>query len=1637
MATSKKNTAKPKRKRVKPPRKGKPAGGKATHAGTYYQNRVAAWSAALILAEADAVPPWDLPAAVMFQSLHAETPRAVDDLTVNTSVGGAVMSQAKHTIALQKTVKSALGSTISQFVREFRSAAVKLDYDKDRLVLVTTSLSSAPIKTHLPAFLTRLRSSSAPDNEWNAGNEGERKAAIILRDHVVRAWRAEVGADPTAGEITELLRLVRIQILDVDQGGIHEREAKQVLRHSVLADTADADAAWNTLITATGGYAVTGQSADRRALQRALTDANIALQAPRSFHSDIARLKDLTAATLRGLVEFSRIEVGGQAVTIQRPVAKDLQSAAAGGHLLVLGVPGAGKSGAIYELAQTLYKQKDDVVVLAVDQIEAASIGALRGELNLIHDLLAVLASWPGTGPGYLIIDALDAARSDGAIKTLQTLVNEVISSGNRWHVVASVRKFDLRYNSTFRRLFQGSPGSVQFTDGEFLSIRHVSIPVLTKNELSQVESQSPVLGALVSAASAPLQELLHLPFNLRLLAELLDAGLSPAELEPVRTQVELLDRYWQERIVRHDNQGDARELVLRRVTEAMITRRSLRIGRAAAVGNDAASGTSLKDLLSTHVLAEWATQTGVAQREFLTFPHHLLFDYAGARLYIPPEAADLVDLLKKEADLLIAIRPSIELHYQRLWHRDQASFWDLTFRVIDSPVNEVGKLLGPSVAALHATAIAQTKPLLDCLNDPARQAVGVGALQHILATLLTHGTSAGSVHQTPWIEFLDDATAALIAPIAYAIRPYTIFLSEQIGDLSETNRRHVGVVSRRLLTYALADMGRHSLLAVGGIMAVAKTVFTDPPASIEVLRGCITEDHLTQHGYRTFPTLARQAPILAVADATFIRDLYIAGFKHHDQSGEKTTMLDSQILPMSSNRKQDYEMGLWQLAEYFPKFLDLAPRLALDALLKITTDYTKIHHKVTEEAVPVRLDDIQSGLLRDHSSIWGGGSSAHHDDPLKMLHVFQNHLEKLTDSVLIRDLVHDTAAHQPPAVVWRLLLMAGTNHPETVGREIRFLAWDRSILIEGDTTRPAGEFLRAIFPVLSQGERGYVENAILEIPGSVPSEKLAIANRVRDRLLGCVDRTLLVTQEAVEHISTLDAAGGPPPNPPDSKIEFSSRQFTQEDFLLDRGVPIDDPEHKRILALAGPLASFGSEFLNNPPPAARVAEILPVMRALYAEEATLHQLHAQLASGAVIDLLRACEAVLRSADFSWDSDTLEFIKTVILRFANDPNPAYDPEEDDRFQEPRICGAAPRIDAARAIMGLARRDANWANDLRAVIVKLAGDPVAEVRYEIINRLTMVYKTAPDLMWQLLDKLAREEENRGVLQICAGVLQQCANVDPPRIAQLAENIFQRLPAEGRGVEEVRKRCCNVFAGLAIWHEDRTCIDAVERLLAAPLQYHRELGHIIFDLSAWLQNDDEEVRNRAFSLLGRILDAYLAAMKALDARFAAAPDAWQQSDRDTYGTVLRNVDEVATRLHLTSGAMNHGNAETLAADPVFYENAKPLLKSLASMSHPHTAHAVIETLVFFAALDPVGVLLLVAEATKASSANGYQYEQLGEELIVRMVERYLAEFRPLLREHRECHAALMEILDVFVRVGWPKAHQLTYRLSEIYR
>jgi hypothetical protein len=208
-------------------------------------------------------------------------------------------------------------------------------------------------------------------------------------------------------------------------------------------------------------------------------------------------------------------------------------------------------------------------------------------------------------------------------------------------------------------------------------------------------------------------------------------------------------------------------------------------------------------------------------------------------------------------------------------------------------------------------------------------------------------------------------------------------------------------------------------------------------------------------------------------------------------------------------------------------------------------------------------------------------------------------------------------------------------------------------------------------------------------------------------------------------------------------------------------------------------------------------------------------------------------------------------------------------------------------------------------------------------------------------------------------------------------------------------------------------------------------------LILDLSVEFTATEATVRERAFNLTQQSLTAIIAAMRGIEtANEKVIP--WSPDVQKQFGGLLRCADEIAQRLYFASGAFrNPSQDRTFLPAEVFYEHAKPILAQLADIEHPHTAHQVLEALVHFIGNDPAGVLILAGSVVRTGSRYGYQYEQLAEKLMVDMVEQYLAEHRPMLRERPDCHTALMDILDIFVRVGWPRAHQLTYHLSDIYR
>jgi hypothetical protein len=199
----------------------------------------------------------------------------------------------------------------------------------------------------------------------------------------------------------------------------------------------------------------------------------------------------------------------------------------------------------------------------------------------------------------------------------------------------------------------------------------------------------------------------------------------------------------------------------------------------------------------------------------------------------------------------------------------------------------------------------------------------------------------------------------------------------------------------------------------------------------------------------------------------------------------------------------------------------------------------------------------------------------------------------------------------------------------------------------------------------------------------------------------------------------------------------------------------------------------------------------------------------------------------------------------------------------------------------------------------------------------------------------------------------------------------------------------------------------------------------------------------VQRRAFDLIADLLQAAHHELDNLQTTHGELPfDAWLDTDQKNAQGLAHLIDYLGIQLYFASGASGaktQGGMMPLSPEDQqrFYNEAGSILDELAEVGLPSVAHYLLETLETFIPLDPKGVFLRIGHVVRSGHKGLYEYESLAVGLIVRLVELYLADHQVIFQQYETCRQALLEILDIFVQVGWPEARRLMYRLEEIFR
>lgn len=1616
----------------KPPERRVGGAGAATSAGILFEQQLGGLIGSWLLSQRPFHSAFGLgEAAPLWMRFETEAP--VDDILVATSAGGFVAIQAKTSVSASRDLASPFGKTVAQFVRHWLACRDgdgslqwnrPLDRQKDCLVLAVGPETPGGIRG---VMAEALRLAAQPGGA--ALNEAQTRAFGNFAACVEQAW-AETTADPYDSAIaTTLAGFVRI--LTFDPAGL-EREALLATMASAFANPADAPAALATLVEYSGQLMAQRGGADLRTIRQQLMGRGLALLPPPDFRHDIEALQAHSRAVAESLTRYEVVEaVAGAQVTIERECQAAIRKAAATGPLLIVGEPGAGKSGVLNALARDLREAGDDVLELAVDRYSVESLEGLAQELRLRHALIETLDAWDGPRPGWIIVDALDATRGGKGEGVFRTLIERVMESGKRWRVIASIRTFDLRMGQQFRALFKGLPPVAELQEPGFPNVRHVRVPAWSDAEFAQLLDRIPALSAAVENAPEVLRDLAVVPFNTRLLCELIKDGLVSADFSHVASQAQLLQLYWDHRV---QAIGAPALACILRTVEAMVGARALRAPVAVAAGSDPATLDALEH--------EGVLISG-DQRRWVQFRHHLLFDFAAARVLLDPEGliAGTLRFPKSEARGLM-LAPALNLLLSEIWDRDagRCDFWSAAARLLAD--EEGDPVIRSAVARMGAEYPRESQDLTLLASRIVAEEVEAAKLfMHVSGALAIRLEDHPETPLAPWVELLG-ALAPNVAPVAGTVR---FLLFQLIGSVKDHGARgDLGTAARALLEHALT-LKHPGNLVVSAIDLVGDTYVTDPDASRALLVAVFAPERLKAYAHQEVPALCRRIETIAADDPDFAERIYDDVFGFSVTERRETAMGDSQILALRSDARQDYDMARYALTEFFEKFLIWHPEHAVNAIVRAVEAYVAREHARNPDMLDVELviATRRIRLREDWSHIW-----AH--DPEK---AYGHDAEALVSKLLAFLRTAETASalkiaerlvvNASLAIFWSRLFIVAAAREDAVLDLLLPIAMQEPFLTLPDTRKDAVDVVAKGYDQLDDATRSRFEAGVAAFDFSqfqYPVEARASFER---RLFGAVGQAKLASAHAravaVERGDADDLSN-------DRLFVIHTSHGAAEAYHWIQDLDRDAPANQRLMAaietIKNALQLEAGDEETAPVP---LADALDAIESLVAEIDRSAQ-NPDLIVYAEGQISRGLERLVQAGLVPAAQDALgtaRFLALLALITKSEGPRLYDDTESS-FERGASWGSpAPRLEAAEIGLDVVLQRPDLYQDLEPQIDAAIRDPHPAVRLQAVLRLVRIWDMNRDGFWERLTERLAVEPNQSVIDhVAASVLGRVLHADPARTEPLVMALLARFEGEPERLARMRSTLADLLAVLWVTHQSTPAYAVLSDWIAASPDHVSELtkilgtlrGAFVVGLTGEQEAGDDDVRHRSQAIAHAIV---LAANAGLEAHFAIAkPDEAQMVRARGQAQLL---DAVVRELYFASGARDGpSDAEPHFAAPAldrFFTEVEPTLRAVGEYATPHTVYYLLQLLEHLMPVGPAAAFDLTAHALRSGGQRtGYQFESLGADLLVRMVGVFLADHKQLFDDDVR-RAALIECLEIFMNAGWPAARRLLYRLPEL--
>lgn len=1617
-----------------------------------FQAEVATWIAAHVLARLPIGGRFGLANSALPVSIRLETGEGLDDTLLLQADGSRIELQSKTRANLSESTTSPLGKTIAQLARavfQARQAGAPLDPERARAVLAVGAAAPRSLDT-----LEQGCRAFDLGGDWSttrAQRSVKEREALDLFALLARAAWAGLSSTPASeADLVDMARLFRVVRFSMDEGDDNWREASRALGGRLYGSEANGEAPLRDLKGIVRGLIGSGAQADRDGLIRALRARGHNDVGAPNFEPDLARLAAATEAELARLSAHTVLPIAG-GVAIQRHSHAPLTAAVATGSLIVIGEPGAGKTGALAALAQDLRAAGDAVVFLSVDRFPGIVVAAdLQGELHLSRPLLDVLAAAPGMSRKVLIVDALDAARGGPAEGVFGNLIEAMSATlSGQWTVVASCRTFDLKNGRRFRDALPGSPPDAAFVEPGLEAVRHFRVPRLSDADLAAAGASAPALGALHAAAPERLRDLLRNVFNLSLAAQLLSDGASPDSIRTVATQSDLIDAYEDRRLVGTQLQRAATAAV-----EAMVGRRRL----------------AVRKVMVTHDRLDEVIQTGVLtdSGDLVSFSHHVLFDHVAGRFFLSwDDPAALIRQVSGDSSLAVMLAPSLRFALERIWRRDgdgKPAVWRLLVDIYAS--TSVDPVLA-NVALRTAVECVTTAADVAGLPQLIFERAGDAAISTMLSRLARFaGLSidlAGAVTPEGALAWATIAEAAASGARPYADPArfilYTLF---ERADLNDPALLPIfGRAARHLLTLAWAGDPPMQQTATNAIRFVGKSFASSPADSRALLDRILRDPHFSAHADKEATWLAEQIVPIARSDPGFAVEIFQVLYSR-DISDDSTSYFGgeaSRILPLSSNRSQDYRSARWNLGRKTRQLLDLSSEHGTRAVIEATIGSIERtaagEDRVTVQLIPGRSFDL---LGHEHAyTAWDQPNDRRGTPDDDVLAHYVAFLRACTITAFEESVSAASSRYSCPAV-WARLLGVGHERVADVADLLWPFASNITLMAHEDTVRDAVRFLAAAYPTRNSADRAAFETEALHPDLFTGEPEQRWWRRVLGRWLSLVDESTIATDAMRAMRADLAATDELRGNPPVRAMTMtwgSSRGVTRS-LLANQGVDVEQGPDARMLEQSEALYDLVQQTPGTSDAAALAALWAATEATIALFDSTASQLNERVEQPVWGHISNAVEQIAGSAAYAPDVEGLPTVAELLAVLRRLWASRFPELGETDSADLSYGNWAVRVYAADAYVGLADRFGNDHGEIIDMFDAILADPSPQVRVQAAQNLQVLSRIALPRMWSLAEQIAASESHGGVLGAFLNrVVPRFTWLEVERCEALVETVRARHLAEasgeGIGRDHVADALGRLTAQLWAWQGRPTALSWLTSWAADPprhadllTSFLSQLREAFFDRYALSDPANPAISDRTQRAVMLVLEACLARVAESYAVISTA-DATSEAREGAaaaYRASEQLIGQMMRELYFGSGA-HTDNSGTPAGLPTidamrqFLADYRPMLGLLANSHEPSTHHHLIELYEYLIPGDPAGVFdALHALLLGSGAREGYHHEGLGSGVFVRVITRYIADHRAIFEDGAR-RVRLIEVLRLFSDVGWSDALRLLYDLPDLLR